>query len=72
MKQFSTAELQQMAQALFGRQLSERKIQAYRGRLPTMLRTAGIIKDWESGLRDIEPAAVHAVPVTQPKADDAD
>jgi hypothetical protein len=55
----TTAELQQMARDTFGRELSAEQVQAYRGRLPVMVRAAHILQAWEAQLRHDEPAAVH-------------
>ncbi len=59
MSQLSIAELQQMARDTFGRELSAAQAEAYRGRLPTMVRAVHILQEWEERLRDSEPAAVH-------------
>jgi hypothetical protein len=57
----TTAELQQMARNTFGRELSAEKAEAYRGRLPVMVRAAHILQAWEAQLRHNEPAAVHSL-----------
>lgn len=57
----TTAELQQMARNTFGRELSAEKAEAYRGRLPVMVRAAHILQAWEAQLRHDEPAAVHSL-----------
>jgi hypothetical protein len=54
----TTAELQQMARHTFGRELSAEQAEAYRGRLPVMVRAAHILQAWEAELRHDEPAAV--------------
>ena len=65
MRQLSTSELQQMARETFGRELSAAQAEAYRGRLPVMVRAVHILQAWEVQLRDSEPAAVHCTPVPQ-------
>jgi hypothetical protein len=62
-QQPSIAELQQMARDTFGRELSAAQAEAYRGRLPTMVRAVHILHAWETRLRDSEPAAVHCTPM---------
>jgi hypothetical protein len=59
-KHSTTAELQQMARHTFGRELSAAQAEAYRGRLPVMVRAAHILQAWEAKLRHDEPAAVHS------------
>ncbi len=71
MNQPSTAELQQMARDTFGRELSAAQAEAYRGRLPNMVRAAHILQEWEERLRNSEPAAVHRPPVEEGTEDDA-
>jgi hypothetical protein len=56
----TTAELQQMARTTFSRELSVEQAEAYRGRLPVMVRAAHILQAWEAQLRHDEPAAVHS------------
>lgn len=63
MNQPSIAELQQIARDTFGRELNTTQVKAYRGRLPVMVRAVQILQEWESRLRDTEPAAVHRAPV---------
>ncbi len=60
MKHPTTAELQQMARTTFSRELSVEQAEAYRGRLPVMVRAAHILQAWEAQLRHDEPAAVHS------------
>jgi hypothetical protein len=62
MEQPTTAALQQMARDSFGRELRPEQAEAYRGRLPVMVRAAHILQTWESQLRDVEPAAVYSTP----------
>jgi hypothetical protein len=62
MEQPATAELQRLAHDTFGRQLSAEQIEAYRGRLPVMVRAVHILQAWEPQLRDDEPAAVYSTP----------
>jgi hypothetical protein len=54
----SIAELQQMARATFGRELSEAQAEAYRGRLPTMVRNVERLQQWARGLGNAAPAQV--------------
>jgi hypothetical protein len=54
----SIAELQRMARATFGRELSEAQAEAYRGRLPTMVENVERLQQWASRLGDIAPAQI--------------
>lgn len=54
----SIAELQKMAREAFGRDLTETEAEAYRGRLPTMVRNLERLRRWERRLRTVEPAQV--------------
>ena len=54
----SIAELQQMAREAFGRELTEAEAEAYRGRLPTMVRNVERLRQWEPHLRAAAPAQV--------------
>ncbi len=72
MKQRSIAELQQMARDNFSRDVSEADAEAYRGRLPGMVRTVATLSQWEKRLRDIEPATVHSTPAPESDEDGAD
>jgi hypothetical protein len=54
----SIAELQQMARATFGRELSERQAEAYRGRLPTMVKNVERLQQGAKRLGDTAPAQV--------------
>jgi hypothetical protein len=56
----TTAELQHLAYDTFGRQLSVEQVEAYRGRLPVMVRAVHILQAWEPQLRNDEPAAVYS------------
>ena len=58
----SVAELQEMARAIFRRELSEAQAEAYRGRLPTMARIVQRVRALEPRLRDAHPAQVMRVP----------
>lgn len=58
----SVAELQEMARALFGRELSEAQAEAYRGRLPTMARIVQRVRALEPRLREAHPAQIMQVP----------
>ena len=57
----TTDELKAMARENFGRELSEAQAQAYRGRLPTMVRNVRRLRDWAPRLREAEPALVQRV-----------
>lgn len=70
MDQPSIAELRQMAREVFGRELTEGEAEAYRARLPGMVRVVSVLREWEERLRDIGPATVHRMPVAD--TDDTD
>ncbi len=55
------AELQQMARDTFGRELSAAEAEAYRVRLPTMVRNVQRLRAYERQLRDTAPAQVQVV-----------
>jgi hypothetical protein len=57
----TTEELKQMAREVFGRELSDAQAEAYRGRLPTMVRNVRRLREWEPRLRPAEPALVKRV-----------
>jgi hypothetical protein len=57
----TTDELKQNAQEVFGRALNDAQVEAYRGRLPTMVRNVQRLRDWEPRLRHAEPALVQRV-----------
>jgi hypothetical protein len=61
----SIPELQRLAREVFGRELSEAKAEAVRGRLPTMARAARILEDSQAGLGETLPATVHRAPEPQ-------
>ena len=61
----TVAELQEMARAIFGRELSEAQAEAYRGRLPTMARIVQRVRQLEPRLRDAHPTQVMRVPETR-------
>lgn len=61
MAQPTTAELQRLARAHFGRELTEAQVEAYRARLPTMARNVQILAQWAPRLRTVEPALVQRV-----------
>lgn len=61
----SVAELQELARTLFGRELSEAQVRAYRGRLPTMVRVVRRIRELEPKLRDAHPIEVVRLPETR-------
>ena len=58
----SIAELQKMARETFGRELSEAQAQAYRGRLPTMVRNVELLQRCAKRLGDIAPAQIQQMP----------
>ena len=57
----TTDELKRMAREVFGRELSDAQAEAYRGRLPTMVRNVQRLRAWEPRLRHAEPALVQRV-----------
>jgi hypothetical protein len=61
----TVAELQEMARTVFGRELSEAQAEAYRGRLPTMVRIVQRVRALEPRLRDAHPAEIMQVPETR-------
>ncbi|MFQ5994849.1 MAG: hypothetical protein ACE5K1_07120 [Acidiferrobacterales bacterium] len=69
MKQPSHKELQKLAQEAFGRDLSDVDVDTYKERLPGMVRTIDIIREWEDRLGETEPAAVHRVPLARQESD---
>ena len=54
-------ELKRMAREGFARELSDAQAEAYRGRLPTMVRNVQRLREWEPRLRHAEPALVQRV-----------
>jgi hypothetical protein len=58
----TVAELQEMARAVFGRELSEAQAEAYRGRLPTMVRIVQRVRALEPRLRDAHPIQIVRMP----------
>jgi hypothetical protein len=54
-------ELKKMARETFGRELSDAQVEAYRGRLPTMVKNVERLREWEPRLRHAEPALVQRV-----------
>jgi hypothetical protein len=54
-------ELKAMARETFGRELSDAQANAYRGRLPTMVKNVARLRAWEPRLRHAEPALVQRV-----------
>jgi len=56
-----TETLRRQARDVFGRELSTAQIEAYRGRLPTMLRNLQILEAWQARLRLAHPALVQRV-----------
>jgi hypothetical protein len=65
MSELATADLQRIAREAFGRELSEAKADAVRGRLPTMARAARMLEDSQAGLGETVPATVHRAPEPQ-------
>ncbi len=53
--------LQRQARDVFGRELSTAQVEAYRGRLPTMLRNLQILEAWRARLRLAHPALIQRV-----------
>jgi hypothetical protein len=58
----SVAELQEMARIVFGHELSEAQAEAYRARLPMMVRIVRRVRDLEPRLREAHPAQVMRLP----------
>ena len=54
----SLDDLKRMARESFGRELSDAQAEAYRGRLPTMVRNVRLLRDWERRLDAIDPSQV--------------
>jgi hypothetical protein len=54
----SLEDLKRMARESFGRELSDAQAEAYRGRLPTMVRNRRLLRDWERRLDTIGPSQV--------------
>ena len=57
----SLDDLKRMARESFGRELSDAQAEAYRARLPTMVRNRRLLRDWERRLGTIDPAQVPRV-----------
>jgi hypothetical protein len=62
MSELTTADLQRLAREVFGRELGEAKLEAVRGRLPTMARAVRSLEESQAELGETVPAAVHRVP----------
>lgn len=54
----SLNDLKRMARETFGRELSDARAEAYRGRLPTMVRNVRLLRDWERRLDTIDPSQI--------------
>lgn len=54
----SLDDLKRMAREHFGRELSDAEAEAYRGRLPTMVRNVRLLRHWERRLGTTDPAQV--------------
>ena len=54
----SLDDLKRMARESFGRELSDAQAEAYRGRLPTMVRNRRLLREWERRLGTLGPAQV--------------
>lgn len=54
----SLDDLKRMARESFGRELSDAQAEAYRGRLPTMVRNRRLLRDWERRLGATDPSQV--------------
>jgi hypothetical protein len=68
MAQPSEGELQEMARALFGREIEADKARSFRARLPAMARVKALLQDREGRLGETEPVSVYRVP--SPAEDD--
>lgn len=58
MTELSTDELRALAREVFGRELSDAEAEAFRPRLPTMVRNVRTIRERARDLGAIEPALV--------------
>jgi hypothetical protein len=54
----SLDDLKRMARESFGRELSDAQADAYRGRLPTMVRNRRLLRDWERRLGAMDPSQI--------------
>ena len=57
----SRDDLKRMAREAFGRELSDAQVEAYRGRLPTMVRNVQLLRDRERRLGTIDPSQVQRI-----------
>jgi hypothetical protein len=57
----SLDDLKRMARENFGRELSDAQAEAYRARLPTMVRNRRLLRDWERRLGGTDPSQVQLV-----------
>jgi hypothetical protein len=62
----SIVELRVGAREAFGRELDDAQLEAYRGRLATMIRNIQTLRQWEPKLRTAEPSAVQRVSTGHP------
>lgn len=62
MSELSTEELRALAREVFGRDLSDARIEACRARLPTMARNVRRLRERERDLGALEPALVPQLP----------
>lgn len=58
----TTAELQEMARRVLGREVSAAEAEAHRMRLPYLARTRAMLRDWARRIGECEPATVYRVP----------
>jgi hypothetical protein len=61
MSELTISDLLRLGREIFGRELSEAKLEAVRGRLPTMARAVRILEQSQAGLGETVPATVHRV-----------
>lgn len=54
----SDEELKQQALEVFGQSLSDEQIEAYKGRLPTMLQNVKLLEKWGKHLAHAHPAQI--------------
>jgi len=54
----SDEELKQHVLKVFGQSLSDEQIEAYKGRLPTMLQNVKLLEDWGKHLAHAHPAQI--------------
>ena len=69
MGEITTAELQQLAREVFGREIDARQAESYRARLPTLARAVRILEAWQERFGEVAPATVYRVAAHKEQAD---